>query len=65
MRNQSEFIELNEKDMQSCSGGWWWAWAPAVAIVGTIGALNTVYNAGKDLGRDFLYEMLYEQRGEK
>ena len=60
MRNQSEFVELSEKDMQSCNGGWWWAWAPAAAIAGTIGALNAVYNAGKDLGRDFLYERVYE-----
>ena len=60
MRNKSEFIEISEIEVQNIDGGVGpYAWAIAGGIGGTIIFLNGVYNAGKDFGKDFLYECIY------
>ena len=59
MTEQSLFVEISERDAQSVEGGAPWAWAPAAVLASVVGGLNAVYNAGKDLGRDILYDAIY------
>jgi len=48
------FIEMNKKELEKIEGGFpaWWALMGAAVAVGA--AVNTVYDAGKNLG-EFIY----------